>query len=91
MDQTLTIMHAIKCSMDLDLALRIEQPSSPTNSSSFEEKKFYEMWERSNQMSLMIIKHSILETFRGVVSKEGTNAKQFLAEIKKCFAKSYKE
>ena len=91
MDQTLTIMHAIKCSMDLDLALRIEQPPSPTNSSSSKEKKFYEMWERSNHMSLMIIKHNILETFRGVVSKEGTNAKQFLAEIKKCFSKSYKE
>ena len=41
-------------------------------------------------MSLMIIKHEILETFRGMVSEEVTNAKLFLAEIEKCFAKSDK-
>ena len=55
--------------MDLDLTLRTEQPPSSTDSSSFEEKKFYENWEHSNRKSLMIIKHSIPKTFRGVVSK----------------------
>ena len=30
--------------MDLDLTLRIEQPSYPTDSSSSKEKKFYEKW-----------------------------------------------
>ena len=76
--------------MDLDLALRIEKPLSPTNFSSFEENKFYEKWERSNRISLMIIKHDISKTFRGVVFEEVTNAKQFLVEIEKHFAKSDK-
>ena len=40
--------------MDLDLALRVEQPYSPTNSSSFEEKKFYKKWGRLNCICLMI-------------------------------------
>ena len=76
--------------MDLHLALRIEEPASPTYSSSFEENKLYEKWERSNHMSLMIIKCSIPETFRVVVSEEVTNAKQFLGEIEKRFSKSDK-
>ena len=42
--------------MDLDLALRIEQPPSSIDSSSSEVKKFYEKWEHSNCMSFMIIK-----------------------------------
>ena len=41
-------------------------------------------------MSLMIIKRGILETFRGVIFEEVTNAKQFLVEIEKRFAKSNK-
>ena len=45
--------------MDLDLALMIDQPPSPKDSSSSKDKKFYEKWERSNHMSLMIIKHVI--------------------------------
>ena len=76
--------------MDLDLALRIEQPPSSTDSSSSKEKEFYEKWEPSNRTSLMIIKHGILETFRGVVSKEVSNAKKFLIQIEKRFAKSDK-
>jgi len=41
-------------------------------------------------MSLMIIKQDILEVFRGTVSDDITSAKEFLAEIEKCFAKSDK-
>lgn len=76
--------------MDLDLALRDEHPPSLTDSSSSDEKKYYEKWDRSNRMSLMIIKRGIPETFRGAVSDEVTNAKDFLAEIEKRFAKSDK-
>ena len=72
--------------MDLDIALRIEHPPSPTDSSSSKEKKFYEKWERLNRMSLMTIKPP--ETHRGVVFEEVTNAKQFLIEIEKRCAKS---
>ena len=41
-------------------------------------------------MNLMIIKSGIPETFRDVVSKEVTNAKEFFAEIEKRFDKSDK-
>jgi len=42
--------------MDLDLALRIEQPPTPMTSSTPEEIRNHEKWDRSNRMSLMIIK-----------------------------------
>ena len=45
-----------------------------------EQKANFEKWERSNRMSLMIIKHSIPDTIRGVVPKE-KNAKSFLSQI----------
>ena len=76
--------------MDLDLTLRIKQPPSPIDSSFSKKKKCYEKWGHSNRMSLIIIKRDILETFRGVVSEEVANAKQFLSKIEKCFAKSDK-
>lgn len=50
--------------MDLDLALRIEQPIL-TATSSVENKRDAEKWDRSNRMSLMIIKRGVPEAFRG--------------------------
>ena len=76
--------------MDLDLALRTEQPSSLTAESSSDAKRDFEKWERSNRMSLMIIKRGIPEAFRGAISESITNANQFLAELEKRFAKSDK-
>ena len=46
--------------MDLDLALRIEQPASLTDASSPDDKRNFEKWDRSNRMSLMIIKLSLI-------------------------------
>ena len=76
--------------MDLDLAFRVEQPPSLTDDSPAEDKRYYEKWDRSNRLSLMIIKRGIPESFRGVVSDEVTNAKDFLTEIEKRFIKSDK-
>ncbi|KAL2524684.1 hypothetical protein Adt_09738 [Abeliophyllum distichum] len=76
--------------MDLDLALRIEKLASLTDASSPDDRRNFEKWERSNRMSLMIIKRGIPEAFRGAVSEEVTNAKEFLAEIEKHFAKNDK-
>ena len=73
--------------MDLDLALQIEQPASLTAASSPDDRKNFEKWDRSNRMSLMIIKRNIPEAFRGAVSEGITNAKEFLAEIEKRFEK----
>ena len=76
--------------MDLDLALQTEQPASLTAASSPDDRKNFEKWDRSNRMSLMIIKRGIPEAFRGAVSEEITKAKEFLAEIEKRFAKNDK-
>ncbi|XP_022853782.1 uncharacterized protein LOC111375218 [Olea europaea var. sylvestris] len=71
--------------MDLDLALRIEQPTPL-----IEERRNFEKWDRSNRMSLMIIKRGISEAFRGAISEEMTNDKEFLVKIEKRFVKNDK-
>ncbi|XP_024021308.1 uncharacterized protein LOC112091550 [Morus notabilis] len=83
------VMIVLSC-MDLDLALRIEQPTTLTDESSNEEKQDFEKWDCSNRMSLMIMKRGIPETFRGAVSEKVTTAKEFLEEIEKRFAKNDK-
>ncbi|GAA0161869.1 hypothetical protein LIER_18087 [Lithospermum erythrorhizon] len=76
--------------MDLDLALMVYHPTPLTGESSLDDKREFEKWERSNRMSLMIIKRSIPEAFRGAVSDEVTNVKDYLAEVKKYFVKKDK-
>ena len=83
------ILIVLGC-MDLDLALRMDRPTSLTDASSSDDRRIYEKWDRSNRMSLMIIKRGIPEAFRGAVSEEITDAKAFLVEIEKRFAKSDK-
>ncbi|KAG8480618.1 hypothetical protein CXB51_024788 [Gossypium anomalum] len=48
--------------MDIDLALREEQPAPLTAESTPDIKRDFERWDRSNRMSLMIMKHSIPES-----------------------------
>lgn len=69
--------------VDLDLELRMRKPPSHMESSTSELRKDYEKWDRSNRMSLVIIKSGILEVFRGTITKEITNTKYFLVEIEK--------
>ena len=69
---------------------RMDKHVSLTDASSLDDKKNYEKWDRSNRLNLMIIKRGIPEAFRGAVSDEITDAKDFLAEIEKRFAKSDK-
>ncbi|XP_051139235.1 uncharacterized protein LOC127257015 [Andrographis paniculata] len=76
--------------MDLDLALRIDQPPSPTKESTVDEKQLFEKWDRSNRLSLMIIKKNIPEIFRGTISDDIITANDFLVEIEKRFTKSDK-
>ena len=45
--------------MDLDDALRTDEPRVITNKSSVEEKINFEKWEMSNRMCLMVMKHTI--------------------------------
>ena len=60
--------------IDLDYALRVDHPSDLTSASTTEQRSTMEKWERSNRMSLMIMKHSIPKTIRGAVPEE-TQAK----------------
>ena len=83
------ILIFIGC-MDLDLALRTDQPLSLTTDSSNKAKKEFERWDRSNRMSLMIIKCNIPETFKGIVSREVTIVKEILDGIEKSFLKNDK-
>jgi hypothetical protein len=82
------ILLVLGC-MDLDYALRKEQPAPLTDKSSTDEKVNFEKWERSNRLSLMMLKRSVLEAFRGGMSTEVT-VKGFLDDIEKRFAKNEK-
>ncbi|XP_062108951.1 uncharacterized protein LOC133819667 [Humulus lupulus] len=75
--------------MNLDLALLKEQPSPLNNESSSEIKEEYERWERSNRLSLLIMKNRIPEAYWSTLSHE-KNAKKFLEELEKLFATNEK-
>ena len=47
----------LRC-IDLDYAIRNERPPALIDDSIAEQRANFEKWERSNHMSLMIIKHS---------------------------------
>ena len=72
--------------MELDLALRMEHPTSPLENLN---EANIEKWERSNRLSLMLMKCSILEAFQGFIT-ESTNAKKFLLDIEQVIAKNEK-
>ncbi|RVW51060.1 Retrovirus-related Pol polyprotein from transposon TNT 1-94 [Vitis vinifera] len=76
--------------MDIDLALRMPKPDELNEQSTQEDEVYWGKWERSNRLSLMIMKRGIPEAFRGTVTDEVTNASDFLAEIQKRFAKNDK-
>ena len=82
------VMIVLGC-MDLDLALRTKQSPTFESDSLAEDKKAYEKLERSNRLSLMIIRCTIPETFRGTMSEE-TTAREFLNDIEKQFTKNEK-
>lgn len=73
--------------MDLDLALQTKCLLALTNESFSKAKKDLEKWNHSIHMNLMIMKCSISKTFRGSMSEE-ENAKKFLENIEKQFAKN---
>ena len=56
--------------MDSDYALRVDHPSDLTSASTTEQRSTMEKWERSNRMSLMIMKHSIPEAIKGAIPEE---------------------
>ncbi|XP_022882225.1 uncharacterized protein LOC111399190 [Olea europaea var. sylvestris] len=77
-DRKKNILIVLGC-MNFDLAFWIEESTPFTKESSPDEKKNFEKWDHSNRTSLMIIKHGILEVFRGVES-EGYKGKENIRE-----------
>ncbi|KAK3037571.1 hypothetical protein RJ639_030754 [Escallonia herrerae] len=75
--------------MDLDYALRVDAPAALTAESSTEQKAAYEKWERSNRISLMIMKGSITTAILGAIP-DSDNAKLYLAHIEEQFQGSSK-
>ncbi|KAK2968104.1 hypothetical protein RJ640_029237 [Escallonia rubra] len=53
--------------MDLDYALWVDTPAALTAESSTVQKADYEKWERSNRISLLIMKGSITAAIRGAI------------------------
>ncbi|XP_074342987.1 uncharacterized protein LOC141680751 [Apium graveolens] len=72
--------------MDLDLALRKEQPVPTTDDPKTDQIK---KWEPSYRMCLEIMKRMILTGFRGSIA-ESTSSKKFLSEIEQYFPKNEK-
>ncbi|XP_071687560.1 uncharacterized protein [Rutidosis leptorrhynchoides] len=67
--------------IELNYALRFDQPAPLSDKSTVEQKRTYDMWKRSNCMSLMIMKNSISPAIRGAIS-DSKNAKEFLEFVK---------
>ena len=66
--------------MDLDMALREDEPPKPTDESIEVERAHFVKWERLKHMSLISIKRSIAEhLLRGI--PESNNAKEFMVVV----------
>ncbi|KAM1124536.1 hypothetical protein ACFX11_040123 [Malus domestica] len=63
--------------MDMDLALRTEEPPMPNEGCTSSQRSKHEKWEKSNRICLMIIKRSMTDVVRGGFP-DATNAKQFM-------------
>ena len=66
--------------MDLDMALREDEPPKPTNESTEAMRAHYAKWEISNSLSLISIKRFIAEHILGGIP-ESNNAKEFLVVV----------
>ncbi|KAM2628345.1 hypothetical protein TB2_001696 [Malus domestica] len=75
--------------MDLDLALREDQPATITTESTTDQRIKSEKWERANRMSIMIMKKAMAQSVKGGIPKH-TNAKVFLAAIGEKYIESGK-
>ncbi|WJZ95447.1 hypothetical protein VitviT2T_014217 [Vitis vinifera] len=66
--------------MNLDMALREDKPPKPTNENTEVMRAHYAKWERSNRLSLISIKRSIVKhLLRGI--PKSNNAKEFLVVV----------
>ena len=67
--------------MDLDLAIVSDMPAAITETSTEANRSIYEAWERSNSLSLNLIKMTLAENVKPAMPKMD-NAKEFILKIK---------
>ncbi|KAD3640646.1 hypothetical protein E3N88_29869 [Mikania micrantha] len=70
--------------MDLDYSLRHDAFPPLDTDFTVEQKKVHDQWERSNRMSLMVIKNSISPTIRGSIPNS-ENVKVYLDSVEEQF------
>ncbi|XP_042413962.1 uncharacterized protein LOC122002737 [Zingiber officinale] len=75
--------------LDLDYAFRHDRPAPLTDDSTADQNVNFDKLERSNHMSLMIMRISIPESLRGSITKND-DAKIFLKELADRFASNEK-
>ncbi|KAK4600485.1 hypothetical protein RGQ29_010218 [Quercus rubra] len=68
--------------LDLDIALYKDKPTEASE---------FERWEKSNRLSLLIMKAKTYDGIRGLVHDSTGNAKQFFAALEDIFMKMEKE
>ncbi|KAL6348137.1 hypothetical protein AAG906_039585 [Vitis piasezkii] len=71
---------------NLDLALRVDEPSKLTDVSSADERLFYERWEHSNRSCLMVMKYTMDKSIKECGPKT-ERAKDFLEYVKANYTK----
>ena len=76
--------------IDLDLSFRHLKPDELTDYSKSEDVLYYEKWDRSNKMSLMIMKRGVPKVFRSAITDEVTSVSEFLTKLQKRFTKNDK-
>ncbi|XP_041009469.1 uncharacterized protein LOC121253533 [Juglans microcarpa x Juglans regia] len=75
--------------MDLDLALCVDEPPIPTESSSLVDKNTYKRWEQSNRLNLMFIKSHVNKSIRGSIPR-CNKVKDYIKAIEEQFVSSDK-
>ena len=75
--------------MDIDDAIRKNEPPKPIETSSASAISLYDRWERSNRLSMMYIKTKISASVRGSIG-EHENVKSLLKAIDEQFETSDK-
>jgi hypothetical protein len=67
--------------MNLDMAIVMEKPATPTNESSNVDKKKFDLWERANRLSLNFMRMMIAENVKPSMPNT-ENAKEFMLKLK---------
>ena len=82
------ILLTLGC-MELDLALRMDNPPILMVESAQVDKENYEWWEQSNRLSLMLINSHVSKSIRGSIP-ESDKVKTYMNDIEEKFLSSNK-